>query len=157
MIYAKINDPSLVHLLSGPVWVEALNWVRTYAATAELGIHKLHGDAMFVNVQAYATEPRENCRFESHRRYIDLQYTIEGAEGIDFLNRTDLKDDGGYDVDKDLLFHQSANEACTLDVSGDYFCIFFPEDAHRPKVALQKPETIKKLVVKIDLNLLKNA
>ena len=156
MIYAKIDDPNIADLLPGPVWAEALNWIRENASIAELGIHELRGDKMFVSVQAYGTEPRENCRFESHRRYIDLQYTIEGLEGIDYCNRANLKNDGAYDEAKDLLFHLPEESTTTLPVCGDAFCIFFPEDAHRPKVALRSPGPIRKLVVKIDLNLINN-
>jgi len=154
MLIAKVNDPNLPTLLPGEIWAEALQWIRQHSVSAELGIHKIRGEQMFVNVMTYDTEPRENCRFESHRRYIDLQYTIEGVEGIDYRNRADLEDDGAYDEEKDLLFHKSAEAACTLSISGDTFCVFFPEDAHRPKVALGEPGPIKKLVVKIDLELL---
>lgn len=154
MIYAKINDPNVNRLLPGAIWSEALNWIHEHAATADLGIHQLRGESMFVNVQAYDTEPRERCRFESHRRYIDLQYTINGREGIDYRNRADLQDDGEYDAEKDLLFHRPADATSTLTVTGDYFCVFFPEDAHRPKVALKGPGPLRKLVVKIDLKLL---
>lgn len=155
MIYAKLSDPNLSICLPGPVWAEACNWIRNHAATAELGIHELRGTSMFVNVMEYDTLPRENCRFESHRQYLDLQYTIQGVEGIDYLNRAELEDDGEYDPDKDLLFHKSPERTgCTVAVSGDHFCVLFPEDAHRPKLALGTPGPIRKLVVKINLELL---
>ncbi|MEM0966382.1 MAG: YhcH/YjgK/YiaL family protein [Verrucomicrobiota bacterium] len=154
MIPANLNDPQLESFLLGPIWAEAFGWIKKHAANSELGIHQLRGESMFVNVQSYATEPRENCRFESHRRNVDLQYTIEGLEGIDYLNRANLESDGEYDPDKDLLFHKPAAEACTLRISGSGFCVFFPGDAQRPKVALQEPALVRKLVVKIDIDLL---
>lgn len=154
MILANLTDPNLSRVLSGPVWDQAVRWIREHAATAELGIHELRGKSMFVNVMEYDTLPREECRYESHRRYIDLQYTIRGTEGIDYRNRAELVDDGVYDEDKDLLFHHGAQAACTLAISGSAFCVLFPEDAHRPKVALGEPGPIRKLVVKIELSLL---
>lgn len=154
MIIAHLNDPNISKLLPGEVWGEALGWIRENAATADLGIHELRGDLMFVNVMAYNSERRENCRFESHRRYIDLQYTIEGLEGIDYKNGGDLEDEGAYDAEKDLLFHLPSEPTCTLPITGGRFCVFFPEDAHRPKVALNEPSPLRKLVVKIDLKLL---
>lgn len=155
MIYARLSDPNLSKCLPGPVWAEALDWIRNHASTANPGIHELRGKLMFVNVMEYDTLPREECRFESHRRYLDLQYTIRGVEGIDYLNRAELLNDGEYDVDRDLLFHHAPQQAsCTLAVAGDHFCVLFPEDAHRPKVALGTPGPIRKLVVKINLELL---
>jgi len=156
MIIANIDDTNLDKLLPGEIWAEALEWIRKNAAAAELGIHKLRGELMFVNVMTYSSEPRAACRFESHRKYIDLQYTIEGLEGIDYCNRAELEDDGGYDTEKDLQFHLPAEASFTLPVSGKTFCIFFPEDAHRPKIALKEPGPLKKLVVKINLDLLNN-
>jgi YhcH/YjgK/YiaL family protein len=156
LIIANIDDPNLDNLLPGEIWAEAINWIRENAATAEQGIHPLRGDAMFINVMTYSSEPRELCRFESHRTYIDLQYTIEGIEGIDYRNRSDLEDDGAYDKEKDVQFHLPMEASCTLPISGNTFCVFFPEDAHRPKLALKQPAMLKKLVVKIDLKLLNN-
>lgn len=156
MILAKLNDPNLTRLLPGDVWNEALDWIRKKSATAELGIHKLRGDLMFVNVLSYECLSRGVCRFESHRNYVDLQYTIEGVEGIDFCNFRKLEKDGEYDAAKDLQFYMAAPQETSLRIDEDTFCIFFPEDAHRPKVALAGPKRIKKLVVKIDIELLKN-
>jgi biofilm protein TabA len=157
MIHAKINDPNLDLVLAHPIWKEALDWIRMRAATADLGISELRGKSMFVNVMEYNTESRENCRFESHRRYLDVQYTIAGVEGIDYYNRAELENEGGYNLERDLLFHKAPDQdSCTLAVTGDRFCVFFPEDAHRPKVAIGEPGPIRKLVVKIDLELLKS-
>lgn len=157
MIHAHLNDPNLPLVLPGPVWSEALEWIRREADEADLGIHELRGERMFVNVQAYDTEPREKCRFESHRRYVDLQYTIRGEEGIDYRNAGELDEDGGYEPGRDLQFYRGADPACTVTVAGEGFCVFFPEDAHRPKVAVGgEPAPLKKLVVKIDLELLRS-
>lgn len=156
MILANLNDINLRRLLPGKIWGEALDWIRDHSATAELGIHKLRGDLMFVNVLSYESLERKYCQFESHRDYVDLQFTIEGVEGIDYCNIRDLKKDGDYDPDKDLQFYMTGPQELTLRIEGDTFCVFFPEDAHRPKIALNDSEKLKKLVIKISLDLLKD-
>jgi YhcH/YjgK/YiaL family protein len=143
-------------LLPGEVWREALDWIKEKSATADLGIHELRGDLMYVNVLSYETVSREDCRFESHREYIDLQYTIEGEEGIDYCNFRKLEKDGEYDSDLDLQFYTATPQESTLRIDGNTFCVFFPEDAHRPKIKLTQPKLLKKLVVKIHIKLLKD-
>jgi YhcH/YjgK/YiaL family protein len=156
MILAKIDDPNLRSLLPGEVWREALDWINEKSATADLGIHELRGDLMYVNVLSYETLPRENCRYESHREYIDLQFTIEGEEGIDYCNYKKLEKDGNYNSGLDLQFYSAAPQESTLRIDGKTFCIFFPEDAHRPKIKFTESKIIKKLVVKIHIKLLKD-
>jgi len=37
----------------------------------------------------------------------------------------------------------------SLDLSAGYFAIFYPEDAHMPGLAVEGPESVKKVVVKV--------
>lgn len=156
MILANLNDPNLPYLLPGGVWSEAIEWIRDKSATAKLGIHKLRSDLLFVNVMSYETMPRKDCRFESHREYIDLQFTINGLELIDYCNYSNLEKDGKYDATSDLQFYKDSPPESTLQIGGKTFCVFYPEDAHRPKIALENPGKLKKLVIKINLELLRN-
>ena len=109
---------------------------------------------MFVNIMSYDSRPLEQCRFESHQKYVDLQYTIRGTEGIEYADINGLETDGLYCSDSDLQFYRPPKITSTLAIEGNTFVIFFPNDAHRPQIALGKPAPLKKLVVKIDATIL---
>lgn len=154
MIFGYRNDPHRNLLLPGPVWAEVWQWIDRKASQIPDGIYPLRGDDLFVNVHGYTTLPPTEARFESHRRYVDLQYMIEGQEYIDCHPTGPLSADGSYDEDKDLLFHRPAQPQISLPMTPGAFAVFYPEDAHRPKVHMDTPAPLRKLVVKIALPLL---
>lgn len=172
MLYGHLSaSDSYAHLLSNPAWKLAFDWLKSVTVATPAGIQKLQGDDVYVNVHGYDTLLREQCRFESHRRYIDLQYCISGGEAIDWSLASGLTPDGAYDVDRDLIFYQSPDSrlpdsrisrvaasaglpVCALPMYPGSFAIFHPSDAHRPKVRDQKNRSVFKLVVKIDRKLI---
>jgi YhcH/YjgK/YiaL family protein len=156
MIYGKLHDLNNYSLLlTQPTWKRAFEWIQAMPAEPECRIHQLDGDRLFVNVMRYGTVPPEQSRFESHRRYVDLQYTIAGAEQIEVRHASELKPDGAYDPETDLQFYQAPVSApAKVDKQPGWFSIFFPEDAHRPKISDGKHDAVYKLVVKIDVSLL---
>jgi YhcH/YjgK/YiaL family protein len=106
MIFARIEQTAAYRpLLQGKVWDEVFAWIDHFDPTMPDGIHTIRGEEIFVNLHRYDTLHRNDCRWESHRRYLDLQFCIEGEETIDIVNRSLLSDDGTYDEEKDLLFH----------------------------------------------------
>lgn len=154
MIYGNIlASDAYEHLLAVPAWRMAFEWLRTVDAQTPLGIHELDGRKIYANVMSYATLPAELCRFESHRRYVDLQYTIAGAELIDWCSSAELTGEGGYDEDRDLQFYGPAITLTRVHIRPGHFGIFYPNDAHRPKVSDGQMTEVHKLVVKVSREL----
>jgi len=141
--------------LTHPVWVEALNWLRGMPPDLVPGIHPLRGEQMFANVHGYETQRREACRYESHRRYIDLQYCISGGECIEWESRDSLKPKDEYDAQKDVVhYHPPEHPSGVLRMSPGVFSIFRPDDGHMPKVADGINTAVAKVVIKIEIGLL---
>ena len=46
------------------------------------GKYEILGDEIYVNVQDYHTKPLSEGKWEAHRKYIDIQFMIEGEEKI---------------------------------------------------------------------------
>jgi biofilm protein TabA len=179
MIYGHISAAdAYAHLLANPAWRLAFEWLKTVTASTPTGIQQLQGDDIYANVHGYDTLPRKLCRFESHRRYLDLQYCISGSEIIDWSLASALRPDSAYDADKDLQFYHPPQPASLpaglrsafggLDPSSvlltsclsplsmfpGSFAIFHPSDAHRPKVQDGVSPSVFKLVIKVDRRLL---
>ncbi len=142
-------------LFRSPLFERSLAWISERASEAREGIHELGELGWFVNVHGYTTQARELCTWENHPATIDLQYLIEGVEGIDLTDRATLGQPTLYKVDSDtekFAPHEGPVTSLVL-VLGD-LVIFVPGEAHRPKIAVGAPCLLRKLVVKLPVALL---
>ena len=75
---------------------------------------------------------RTDARLESHRRYIDIQLTLDGDEEIGWrplsLCRAPV---APFDEQRDIRFYDDAPDSWVAVPPGR-FAIFFPDDAHAP-------------------------
>jgi YhcH/YjgK/YiaL family protein len=156
MILGKLDQPtSYAILCQHPIWEEAFNWIKRFASVQPPGTVEIRQERMYANVHSYETRPRENCRYESHRVYVDLQYCISGGEIIEWCPVKVLTMENAYNVEKDVTHYQlPAQPEASFAMSAGSFAIFFPEDGHLPKVSDGRNPQVGKLVIKIDQALL---
>lgn len=112
----------------------------------ESGKHKIDHDDIFAIVQEYDTKEEKNCKLEGHKKYIDIQYVIKGAELMGVTTKKDQKIIEVND-EKDYTFYEG--ETSLLKVGEGMFAIFFPDDLHRPCVKAGQIAKVKKVVVKV--------
>ena len=107
-------------------------------------------DGAFAIEQVYATKPRVEGFFESHRKYIDVQVIVEGAEVMEVIDAARVKVRQPYAEDRDLVIYDDAPDANVLRVQAGEGAIFFPADVHMPSLHLHaEPVLVRKSVVKI--------
>jgi len=113
-----------------------------------VGRINLDGDHIYVLVQEYLTKRLDQGFWESHRRYLDVQYMHSGCERIDYalLNTMTL---GDYAQDRD--FQAMTGTGSPLNLVAGSFAVFFPQDAHMPGLACGMQLQVKKIVVKCEL------
>jgi YhcH/YjgK/YiaL family protein len=130
----------------------ALEYIAKTDFTAmEPGRYELDGSNLFVLVQAYDSIPKEEGKWECHKKYIDIQYIAEGIEQIGCNNIDKMKITIEYNPEKDIAFLSGEGDYVTFS-KGSYG-IFFPEDAHMPKIAVNNiPGKVKKAVAKIKID-----
>lgn len=107
---------------------------------------ELDGDKVFAMIQHYDTKPKEQGVWEAHRKYIDIQYVAEGQELMGYANLGHLQA-GEYDAEKDFVLLQG--EGSYVLMKPGTFVILGPQDAHIPQVAVDAPQPVKKVVVKV--------
>lgn len=152
MLHARLDQPGGYSLLLvHPVWRRCLDWLGSLPASAPAGRHELDGSDLFALIMEYDTVPRDEARFESHLERVDLQYTLEGEEGIDWIPRSALTPDGPFGDDVQFWLPPAAPFSQLVNAPG-CFSIFYPEDAHRPKVRCGSAR-VRKLVIKARLAL----
>ena len=152
MIHGDLTgpDPDL-GLLRGETWATALNWLRRQNSATEIGRHELLGPDLYAVVMEYETLDRSETRFESHREFVDLQCTLHGEEIIDWCPRQALVPDGEMEQDVQFWLPPVVSWTPLVQVPGR-FSVFFPADAHRPKVR-SNGNRVRKVVIKARLGL----
>lgn len=115
--------------------------------TLKPGIYPIDGKNAYTTITEGPEKTEANAKWESHRKYIDLQYIIRGKEKI-----------GRADVDAATITqpYGDARDAANYTADGEYyiatpaeFYLFFPSDAHRPSIHVDGYDVVKKMVIKI--------
>ena len=145
MIIDRIENAARYYPLH-PKFKQAFDYIAQIDIhTLPVGRHEID-DSMYVLVQEYTTRPKAEGKWEAHRRYIDLQYVVQGAEGMGYANIHHLQQ-GEYISEKDFL--PLFGEGDQVVLKSGCFVLLFPEDAHMPSMALGEPAPARKIVLKI--------
>lgn len=112
------------------------------------GRYDINND-IYVNIQSYQT--KQSADFEAHKKYIDIQYIIQGEENIGVCDIADCITTIPYNTDKDIEFLKGNDNFISL--IKNEFMILYPNDAHKPSISINKnmPETVRKAVVKVKI------
>jgi len=114
-------------------------------AALPLGRHDIAGGIHAI-VNKYKTLHPEETFIECHRKFIDIQIMLHGAEKIGVC-LTDNCEQLAYNERQD--FQTLKGEVDIITLRQGYFAIFFPQDGHMPQLQLDGPEDVKKLVIKV--------
>ena len=118
-----------------------------FLASVGTETQKLEGDALYVTRFDYDTVPFEETFFEAHKKYLDIHVMVKGCERVDIANPEGLT----FDENKgDFYGYHGDAEQSVLLCPGD-FLVVFPGDAHRLKIAVDRPEPVSKVVFKIQV------
>lgn len=135
-----------------PGFAAAIDYLKNGAASDCTGKITLDGDKVFVLCQSYNTVPCSESKWECHRNYIDIQYIVSGTESMGWAPLTALPEDSVYNEAKDCCFASRDIAGAYLTAGSGDFCIFFPEDLHKPKCAADGESSyVNKRVIKIAL------
>jgi len=150
-VYPDINSVEFKHQYEAnkAVWDKAFQFLADTANLAKLapGKYPIDGKNAYASITDVPTRTPDAAKWESHRKYIDLQYVIRGKEKIGVAPVTtatvtvpydDVKDNANYTADGKYYIATPAE-----------FYLFFPSEAHRPNIKVDGYDTDKKLVIKI--------
>ena len=112
---------------------------------------ELTGGAFAIEA-AYLARTRPEGFFESHRKYIDVQLVVSGAEIMEVADITRLIVSEAYDPARDFIKYADTGQASILKVGAGDAALFFPEDGHMPSLQLSGPGLVRKTVVKVPVD-----
>lgn len=149
MIIDKIENANLYQGIHQGIDM-ALNYLKnTDFSHLEIGKHDLEDGTNFVILKELETTGAAGKLLESHLKYIDVQYVIEGIEQMGVTLRTDQEPKKHYDADDDYMLFDESYDVIT--VKAGMFVVFFPDDIHMPEITTGTPSTVKKAVVKVKI------
>lgn len=120
---------------------------KTDFSRLEMGTYKIDGDKVFAILETYRPAAETECKLESHKKYMDIQYMILGEEfiGIAPLSNQEIEEDL-LDTD-DVVFYKGIADKIKLKAGN--FMIFYPTDIHAPSIKVNDSSKVVKVVVKV--------
>lgn len=148
MIYDKIDNLETYAGLSDNIRL-SLKWLYDVKPDVEKGVYEINPHVKAV-VSEYTTKVINDNGYEAHRNYIDIQYLISGEEVVCCLPLEYLNEIKAYNKDIDAAFLVEAGiKPQELLLGNRYFTILYPQDGHMPQLCVNRPEAVKKVVVKV--------
>jgi YhcH/YjgK/YiaL family protein len=136
------------YTVNKPYWDKAFAFLKEHQLeTLSKGRYEIDGDNVYASVTESPSRNFDSTQWESHRKYIDIQYVIDGKELIGVYPVSKATPTRSYDEHKDVA-NYSADGKLYKATPGTFF-IFFPTDAHRPNITPGGNKRVKKMVIKI--------
>ena len=143
----KVQFAKQYHL-NQAAWDKAFAFLKnTDLKMLSNGRHVIDGNIIYAIVTEAPSKDYDKTAFESHRKYIDLQYVIEGEENMAKTPVTSVTVNKPYDEAADIAFYTGDGKIYT--VPAGTFMLFFPTEAHRPNITPGGNKVVKKIVIKI--------
>jgi YhcH/YjgK/YiaL family protein len=149
MIVDKIENVSLYSKISGQI-ASALKILSSKEiSSASEGKHEVEGNKLFYLVQKYSTKPRNQGQMEAHKKYIDIQFVLDGQESIFVENISACKLASAYNENDDAAMYDVPKNFSEIYMSKGMFCILFPQDGHLPCRTAASESKVHKIVFKV--------
>jgi YhcH/YjgK/YiaL family protein len=120
--------------------------------TMEPGTYPIRGEQVYAMVMDLKTLPVEEKKPETHIRYIDVQYLVRGEEKLGFLPDVKQYPINSSNEEKDIYFYGDVEDESFVISKPGCYAIFFPNDIHRPGCMVRTSMTIRKVVVKVQID-----
>ena len=125
--------------------------IQNYSITTEDGTYQ-EFDHYYIKVMSPETLEVSDI-IESHQREIDIQILLNGTEKIRIFSEESVTIKSDYNPEIDCTFYTpSSDPHSEIVLQPEYFAMFFPQDIHNPLIANNTIQSLKKIVVKIDVN-----
>ncbi|QJW49011.1 YhcH/YjgK/YiaL family protein [bacterium BFN5] len=120
-----------------------------------VGRYDIEGDNLFALVSNYKPQPQEHCKAETHVKYIDIQFIVSGEELMGYSawsTAHEILED--CSAERDAIFYKTVDNESNVLLSEGTYAILFPWDVHRPCGLGAYGGEVKKVVLKIAMDLL---
>lgn len=151
MIFENLSNINIYKGLSADIY-EGLAFLSQANTDMENGVCQLSPRVKAI-VTEYETKRENECGYEAHKKYIDIQCVLKGQERAACLPIEKLLETKPYSEEDDAAFYTAEikHQPSYLSLQPGYFAIFFPQDGHMPQLCVDNPQLVKKVVVKVGI------
>ena len=152
MIIGKLRDLKRYKGISKNIDT-AIDYVLNHdLLTLPKGKTEIDGKNVYVNRDTYVAKPLDECFFENHEHYLDLQIVLKGKElfGFTDISNPSLQVTTPYNSDKDVTKYSAAKDTIYFTLE-EGFALVFKEDIHLAKCKVND-EIVEKAVIKIRID-----
>lgn len=130
------------------LWDKAFTYLKNNdLKTLPIGKYIIVADKVTVSVTDDSTKNFDKTNWESHKKFIDIQYIVRGEEKMGVAPVATAKVVKPYDEKRDVANYEAEGKYYVS--TPDRFFIFFPSDAHRPNITTGSNLPDKKIVIKV--------
>jgi biofilm protein TabA len=151
MIYDTLENFGKYFHTGSPLF-SALSFAVEFDPSKPDGRYEIESEKIYALVSSYETSPASQNRFEIHRKHADVQVVIEGEEKVE-VSLSELKSVSEYYDAKDKVFLESPRDSASVVMRRGYFAVIYPNEAHRPNCDMHGKQHVRKIVVKVRMNL----
>ncbi|NMP38388.1 MAG: DUF386 domain-containing protein [Clostridiales bacterium] len=150
MIVDKIENLELYAGCFEPLR-QVSRFMNGYASCPETNRkYELDGERLFCSVSTYAPKALDGAKYESHKKYADVQIVTQGEEYIGWAPVCDCTVTDDFKPDGDIAFYTS-DSGSLVKLKAGYFMLMLPGDAHMPCITTGACDEVTKLVFKIKM------
>lgn len=144
MIIDRIENAAEYFHIAG--FQKGLEELKKLGENPELKRYDFEGGYFFIATGN--TMQKDEGKYEAHKKYIDVQYILEGCEEVVWANINELEIADAYEKEKDIAMYKG--KAVQINtINEGMFWIAFPQDAHKPAKHSKIPHRFKKVVFKL--------
>lgn len=146
MIKDKLSNASRYYGLSEGI-KQGLEYLKANdILSMEDGKYEINGDKLFININSYNS--KDSADWESHTKYIDIQFIRVGEEKIGICERKDCVSKTDYNSEKDIEF-LTGDRGDFYTMEPEDFMIIFPDEIHKPGIKVNDNVYVKKAILKV--------
>ncbi len=135
----------------------ALEYIKEHdIGGMEVGRYEIEGDKMYILVQNPTQKKIEDTHMEMHYKYLDLQYIVDGHELMGYAPKKEDPEIIDAKESSDTYHIADVDDEQFVELHPGDFCVLFPNDLHRPSIAVpgDEPAPYHKCVIKIAMDIL---
>ena len=118
MIYDNLDHIETYKVLSEDLYL-GLEFLKNATPDLENGVHELNPRVKAI-VSEYETQEVNENGFEAHKKFIDIQYVLQGTEKVCCLPLDELQERIPYKEGSDAAFYTSSGKPIEILLSSVY-------------------------------------
>lgn len=143
MIVSKLGAPQVSERLERALKL----FLQQYTDELMPGKYMLEGEDFF-SLKDNTTKSIEDCRFEAHKEYADVQLVIRGGEMI-ACRPLEKGEKPAEQTAEDCWMYPDAQSDDKICLTDGMFAVFFPGELHKPNIRLGEETGNRKVIMKL--------